>query len=84
MKGLLPEPALGAMRTHRRRLKALAQRFAGEGASPEALTPEQRELARVPTAAEDAASRELHCSNCGQLSLSAKACGGCRRVYYCR
>ncbi|GAB4821133.1 hypothetical protein N2152v2_008179 [Parachlorella kessleri] len=83
VKGLLPEPALGALRANRRRLKDLAQRFASGGASPEAMTPEQRERARVPTAEEDAAARKLHCDNCGQLALSAKACGGCRRVFYC-
>ena len=85
VKGLLPEPCLGALRAHRGRLKALAQRFAAEaGVAAAPVTPEQQELARAPTAAENLAARELHCANCGLRALSAKACGGCRRVYYCR
>ncbi|GAB4821130.1 hypothetical protein N2152v2_008176 [Parachlorella kessleri] len=84
VQGLLPEPALGYLRTNRRRLKALAQRFAAsKQAMAGILTPEQQDLARVPTSAEGEAARELRCGSCGHLALSAKVCGGCRRVHYC-
>ncbi|GAB4821132.1 hypothetical protein N2152v2_008178 [Parachlorella kessleri] len=75
VKGLLPEPAMAVVRSHRRFLRHMTQYYAGGGASSEGLTPGQRERARVP--------RDLHCDKCGRLALSAKACGGCRRVYYC-
>jgi hypothetical protein len=87
IKGLLPQPALEGLKAQRRRLEAaLLQLHGGGGGGGEggAMDAAARAAARVPTAAENRAAREIRCANCQQLAVGAKLCGSCRRVHYCR
>lgn len=81
VKGLLPQPALESLKAQRHRLEALLQLHGGGEA---AMGPAELDAARVPSAAENRAAREIRCANCQQLAMGAKLCGGCKRVHYCR